>query len=418
MYQRDIIVKMKAWFEARNGWIIHFDNAPDYATIKEFIPAKNGKVIVSSRNTDWPERNNTIEVGIFTPEEAKEYLKKVIPHKMVSDQEVDDLIQLLGCLPLALAQASAYLALTHDMTMAQYTAQCRQTMDLLSHELFLANSHEMPKTVRTTWRITLGEIQKKNPFAVQILALCAFLAPENISREIIIIYLRNIGKENNLDISLQYLSLFSMINYNKKTGYYNMHRLVQAVMRLDYCDAGLINTILLSYLSYLHDTIDNADQIDVKNVFFLITHLGAISDNVLWLFEKSKKNWPFELQINLARINFYLAILNKKCGFPDESEEILNKTQAYLDKVRCSSHKEMDNVLIVKARIYCRIALVKIIYSSATMKDESESFLARLPAYALDTDEQRLTRAELLNSRAMYLLMQQNTGSQRNPKIV
>src|SRR4029077_2066555 len=82
----------------------------------------------------------------------------------------------LGCLPLALEQAAAYLDQT-QLPPAEYL------------ELLQARAAEMhargrpgdrPDTIATLWDLSLERITAEDPAAVQLLDICAYLAPEPV----------------------------------------------------------------------------------------------------------------------------------------------------------------------------------------------------------------------------------------------
>src|SRR5208282_4008921 len=82
----------------------------------------------------------------------------------------------LGDLPLALVQAAAYLDQTGTPP-EEYLRLLRiRSADL--HSRGHASDH--PGTVATVWSVSIGKLQVIEPAAVQLLELCAWLAPEPI----------------------------------------------------------------------------------------------------------------------------------------------------------------------------------------------------------------------------------------------
>jgi len=67
---------VKDWLEQHPGWLLIFEDVTDYAAIKEYIPQKNGHVIITSRQHHWPEKNLLlIEVGMMLENEAVKLLQ-------------------------------------------------------------------------------------------------------------------------------------------------------------------------------------------------------------------------------------------------------------------------------------------------------------------------------------------------------
>ena len=81
----------------------------NYKAISELLPTKGGKILITSRHTaDWP---HEISIDVFTIEESRAYIQKVldIPISESNIIQIETLAETLGRLPLALAQATAYI---------------------------------------------------------------------------------------------------------------------------------------------------------------------------------------------------------------------------------------------------------------------------------------------------------------------
>ncbi len=69
---------VKHWLEdsSRAGWLLVYDNADNYKTIRELLPTKGGKILITSRHTaNWPKE---ISIDVFTIEESRAYIQKVL----------------------------------------------------------------------------------------------------------------------------------------------------------------------------------------------------------------------------------------------------------------------------------------------------------------------------------------------------
>lgn len=94
-------------------------------------------VIITSRHRDWEDSRPTIQLGPFTPAESLEYLKTVLSRDTditVPDADGAKLAALLKHLPLALANAAAYIAHKNTQLATEYTV-ADYTRDLLRNEL-------------------------------------------------------------------------------------------------------------------------------------------------------------------------------------------------------------------------------------------------------------------------------------------
>jgi Tetratricopeptide repeat len=151
-------------------WLLVLDDAPDQATVEGLVPrAGRGRVLITSRNPDWPGR--ALEVPVLAPAVAAEFLIR-----RTGDQDRQaalDLAVEMGGLPLALEQAAAYLVATGD-SLAVYLALFRQRRpDLLAR----GDPAGYMDTVASTWSLAFGRLE---PAAVGLLRLLAFCAPDAI----------------------------------------------------------------------------------------------------------------------------------------------------------------------------------------------------------------------------------------------
>lgn len=106
-----------SWLETTDRrWLLVLDDLADPADLRGLWPPPNptGRVVVTTRRRDAAltgQGRRLIEVGLFTPTEASAYLTaRLSSHgRREPAQELAGLAQDLGYLPLALAQAAAYL---------------------------------------------------------------------------------------------------------------------------------------------------------------------------------------------------------------------------------------------------------------------------------------------------------------------
>ena len=84
----------------------------------------------------------------------------------------------MGDLPLALEQVAAYLEQTRT-SLRDYLGLLRERAGEL---LGVGELTDHPDTVATTWSLSLARAQAEAPAAEDLLALCAFLAPDDLPR--------------------------------------------------------------------------------------------------------------------------------------------------------------------------------------------------------------------------------------------
>ena len=117
--------------------------------IHKQLPPRGGKghIIITSRNPNWTRSSEIAFCKIAAVDKAIEFLLKRTGSQ--DETTAKELAEKLGCLPLALEQASAYIE-TSGRTLASYLElfEKRQSELLKRGEL----STEYPDTVATTWR--------------------------------------------------------------------------------------------------------------------------------------------------------------------------------------------------------------------------------------------------------------------------
>jgi hypothetical protein len=104
-----VIEKIKNYFFTHPNWLVVFDNVESEEQIREYIPKEGTHVIITSRRNDYnPSIYNVINLEQFSKEEARAYIKEMTGTQE-EEKVIDELGEELGCLPLALSHACAYI---------------------------------------------------------------------------------------------------------------------------------------------------------------------------------------------------------------------------------------------------------------------------------------------------------------------
>ncbi|MER6155584.1 FxSxx-COOH system tetratricopeptide repeat protein [Streptomyces sp. NPDC001868] len=221
--------------EPTKRWLLVFDNADDPEDLVRFLPAGGGgHILVTSRNQAWAQKAAPLPVDVFLRQESVEHLS--VRATSLSAEEADRVAEAVGDLPLAVEQAAAWLAETATPVDEYLNALADQT----THVLDLNPPTAYPTTVAATWNISIGRLAERSPAAVRLLQLCAFMAPEPISRDLI--YSREMRNElRKVDPVLQEslmvgqvmreIGRFALAKVDQDDRTIQIHRLVQAVIR-------------------------------------------------------------------------------------------------------------------------------------------------------------------------------------------
>jgi tetratricopeptide (TPR) repeat protein len=162
----------------RRDWLVILDNAEDIADIRRLLP-EGGHVLITTRRGGYRALGPVLDLDVFTREQAVALLRRRAPHLSAADAH--ELAGRLGDLPLALAQAGAYLDHSH-LPATTYLA----LMDSHARQLFERGAVvDNRRRVATLWSIALERLLADHPAAVQLLQLCAWLGPEPIPTDLI-----------------------------------------------------------------------------------------------------------------------------------------------------------------------------------------------------------------------------------------
>ena len=167
--------------------LIVIDNLEDPSELQKLLPSSTGHIIVTSRNLAW-NQDRTVdvhEVDVFSRAESVSLLTQRV--EGLAPADADRLADKLGDLPLALDQASAWLATT-GMAIDDYLGELdRRAAYLLnapgadepeSDEPDSGSPAPLPLTA--TVRMSVERLRGQKPAAAKLLELFSFLAPEAI----------------------------------------------------------------------------------------------------------------------------------------------------------------------------------------------------------------------------------------------
>ncbi|MFI6825413.1 tetratricopeptide repeat protein [Micromonospora sp. NPDC050187] len=180
-------VQFLAWLATTDRrWLIVLDDLQTPADLNGLWPpaTPTGTVLVTTRRRDAAladGRRRVLDLGVFTPAEAAAYLRHKLPHEPVD--QLEQLAADLGHLPLALAQATAYLTdrgLDCTGYRVRLTDRRRALAQLLPEPEALPDEHRA--TVAATWWLSIVAADRLQPrgLARPLLDLAALLDPNGI----------------------------------------------------------------------------------------------------------------------------------------------------------------------------------------------------------------------------------------------
>ena len=253
----------------------------------------NGHMIITTRRErkeicQWMdlEPHCCVEVFSFSTQEAKKFLLTRAGGNNAAGQEneLDELVVELGCLPLALEQAGAHIR-SLQCPLGKYLEQYkRERLQLLiEHHANPSWEYESRSrlSVHTTWLLNFEYVKnsKYGEIATRFVHAAAFFDPDEIYEGLINAELlsRDVldGKERELPLTnsliVEVLTKFSLFQ-RKSVGFIRIHRVVQEVIRGTMKSEQITKAMRTSF-----QLIKNAASLDSesstdKSVFSSIRH--------------------------------------------------------------------------------------------------------------------------------------------------
>ena len=246
------------WLNEDHSWLMILDNAdngdlffpsvgsdspPSTVTqtqrpLTDYLPSilnPQTLLLVTTRSRhvgqDLAHGESCVEVPPLSSQEAVELLQLKVGEAIGSfdKHSVERLLDVLGCSPLAITQAAAFIV-RNRMTIQTYFADLERDKqnlaDYLSQELQdPRRPRGFPNSVFRTWKLSFDHILAREPEAAKLLSVIAMLDPQRIPGKL----LRPLA-ESDVDFRMAIGTLdgFALISQEIRGETYAIHPLVQA----------------------------------------------------------------------------------------------------------------------------------------------------------------------------------------------
>jgi len=214
-------------------WLLIFDNAEHHEAITQFLPQGNGHILVTTRNSDWGDVAEVIDVEVFQREESIEHLRFRTGRNVLEREDAAQVAEAVGDLPILVALAGAWLSETGSSA-ASYLAA-------------LEGTGKVRGTATAVWDTSLDSLRKSSPGAYRLLQLASILQPQ-IS--LYLLYSDEVARiiaesdpevkqqvgdrvsERDISASLvQHINRLALIKLDPSNQQISVHRLLQGAIR-------------------------------------------------------------------------------------------------------------------------------------------------------------------------------------------
>lgn len=228
------------------GWLLIFDNADDVEDIAPWVPSgpvsegTPGHVIVTTRRRGFRRLGAVLDLDVIEMAAAVRMLHGRVPD--IDDVVAESIADILGRLPLGLEQAAAYIDRTQippheylELLTTRQSAMLAGVADQLRD-----------RSVATVWELSLDQIGHENPAGLQLLDICAYLAPEPIPLDLFTDSVDKLPEPLSTAAADPLLfndALATIVDYSmakRNQSGLQLHRLVQAALRTRHPKLGTL----------------------------------------------------------------------------------------------------------------------------------------------------------------------------------
>ena len=239
--QKFIIAAVKNWLATHSHWLLILDNVDEVKIVGELmaLATEEERHIVLTTRAQMTEpfapalviqemaRNEGVAFLLRRAlDQPRDQSGKIRDYNWRDKSRADQLVEMLGALPLALDQAGAYIRETQCGLLGYLKGYQTHGYELLRERGTLLNDQDHPEPIAVTWLLSFEKIAATNPTAIEVLRLCAFLHPDSIPEEVF----------QDLDVlaldkALKVILHYSFVRRNPTTKLLTIHRLVQTILR-------------------------------------------------------------------------------------------------------------------------------------------------------------------------------------------
>ena len=223
-----VVDAVRQWLSDNSGYLLIFDNAEGPDDLRMYLPMEvHGAILITSRSPAWRGVGETVPLDVMTESDAQQLMASTGDHDAASTRLIAGE---LGYLPLALAQASAYMDST-GCSIDSYRQLLERHADIVLADSRLPDGY--PRSVMSAFQLSIEAAISIRPDSEHLLNLCAFLAPDSIPIDLLV---RSINVQEvdtpgaiSLENAIAALRRYALVHRDSEG--LSLHRLIQLAVR-------------------------------------------------------------------------------------------------------------------------------------------------------------------------------------------
>ena len=234
----DVAMQVLRWLNGRSNWLLVFDNLDDVSVVFGLLPdtSNGGHILITTRCKDVKQiPAEGLEIVEMSEDEAIDLLLDSSDNEMRGQKQLEaakEIVKELGCLPLAIGQAAAFIRSSDLYSFIDVFHSCTQA--------FLADmpegNHPYSRSISTTWSMCLSKL---TPESSELIEILSFLNPDEILVEFLELGSSALSENLQSIVQNKYrfvkaikrLQDFSLVKIGASGRTISIHRLVQLVIR-------------------------------------------------------------------------------------------------------------------------------------------------------------------------------------------
>ena len=229
--QAALLAAIRGRLERTDRWLLVFDNATEPGALDPYLPrGGGGHVLITSRWQEWEGAAAVLELDLLPEAEAVALLLGEAADDAAHHAAAAELARELGHLPLALAQARAFMR-ARKVGIAGYRQQLAAARPKVL--AWRPPNAGYPLAMAQAWQASLDHAAHDCSAAGELMPLLAFLGPDAIPRDLLGAKAEALPEglrdPFDRDGAIEALGRFSLVRVEPDS--LTVHRLVQAVTR-------------------------------------------------------------------------------------------------------------------------------------------------------------------------------------------